>query len=84
MKQHLLAVLGKQSDKELKVCAEFYLDGLFIVRDNGASGGFDLSGKTARSPHSESTHASIVVIFAAELSRIRFFIGKGEPEDAVE
>jgi 4-amino-4-deoxy-L-arabinose transferase-like glycosyltransferase len=33
MKQHLPAFLGKQSNKELKDFAEYYMDGLSIVRD---------------------------------------------------
>ena len=41
MKHHLPAFLGKQSDKELKDSAELYLECLFLVRDNGSSGGFD-------------------------------------------
>ena len=42
MEQHLPTFLGKQSDKELKDSAEFYLECLFIVRNNNPAGGFDL------------------------------------------
>ncbi len=34
MKQHLPALLGKQSEKELKASADFYLNCLFLVRNN--------------------------------------------------